>query len=141
MSAEVAPLQVRSTVFIPPHLHFAAGPHCRVNVPRSGRAGGAGGYAAVGARVVSPAGVPKQVVKSLRGLYQSHVIDVDRRCFANIDRDFDDYLYSMEGEPEFRPIGRRDGIKGYRVRSAIPVIDGGVCGAGNIAVGLGPELK
>ena len=55
-----------------PDDHFAAGPHCRVKVSGSGRAGGAGRCPTVGAGIVSPAGVenaaavgPPQTIISL----------------------------------------------------------------------------
>src|SRR5207247_3167201 len=47
-----------------PDDHFAAGPHCRVTVSASGRAGGAGRCPTVGAGIVSPAGVQKAAIKS-----------------------------------------------------------------------------
>src|SRR5436309_9466464 len=46
-----------AAVSSPPHDHFAAGPDCRVTVSAKGRVGSAGGYPAIGARIVSPAGV------------------------------------------------------------------------------------
>src|SRR5207247_2624178 len=44
-------------VIAAPDDHFAVGPHCRVFVSASGRAGGAGSCPTVGAGIVSPAGV------------------------------------------------------------------------------------
>ena len=44
-----------------PDDHFAAGPHCRVNVAAGGRVGGAGGCPTVRCRIVAPAGVQNDV--------------------------------------------------------------------------------
>ena len=48
-----------------PDDHFAVGPDCRVTVSASGRVGGAGGCPAIGAGIVSPAGVQDSCALSI----------------------------------------------------------------------------
>ena len=52
-----AGVQIAAAAGSAPDDHFGAGPHCRVKVSGSGRAGGAGSCPTVGAGIVSPAGV------------------------------------------------------------------------------------